>query len=183
MMDRGYFTDPSTDFFGDMPRLFNDNKLAMICAGTWYYQANLLNNGIPAEKVGFFFIPAKDGSNRAILEPSPILIPKNAPHKDAALKAADYFMSAKGNTFLAKHSGGFPVNSKSDASYLTAFQKSIQDKVNGGNFNLPVRFWENMPTELMLQVNGKFQEFIVRQTAPATICADIQKLCDAYFNK
>jgi multiple sugar transport system substrate-binding protein/raffinose/stachyose/melibiose transport system substrate-binding protein len=40
-----------------------------------------------------------------------------------------------------------------------------------------------MPTQLMLQVNDKFQEFIVKKPSPEAICAEIQKLCDAYFNK
>jgi multiple sugar transport system substrate-binding protein/raffinose/stachyose/melibiose transport system substrate-binding protein len=110
-------------------------------------------------------------------------VAKNSPHLDAAMKAVDYFMSAQGNTFLAKQVGSFPVNSKADTSFLTPFQKSIIDEVNGGNFTLVTRFWENMSTDLMLQVNAKFQEFIVNRPAPEAICADIQKLCDAYFKK
>jgi multiple sugar transport system substrate-binding protein/raffinose/stachyose/melibiose transport system substrate-binding protein len=90
-------------------------------------------------------------------------------------------MSAKGNTFLSKQVGGFPVNSKSDASYLDPMKQAIQKTVVDGNFVLVTRFWENMPTELMLQVNQKFQEFIVNSPSPQVIPADIQKLCDAYF--
>ncbi|MDR0720661.1 MAG: extracellular solute-binding protein [Treponema sp.] len=181
MLDKGYFTDPSVNYFSDVPRLFNDNQLAMIMGGTWFYKTNLIDLGVPESKVGFFFIKTKDGKNRAILEPSPILVAKNSPRLDTALKAVDYFMSANGNTFLAKQVGSFPVNAKSDASFLTPFQKSILDTVNSGNFTLATRFWENMPTELMLQVNQKFQEFIVNRPAPQAICAEIQKLCDAYF--
>ncbi|MDR2786216.1 MAG: ABC transporter substrate-binding protein [Treponema sp.] len=180
-IDKGWFTDPSTNYFSDMPRLFNDNQLAMIVSGTWYVKSNLLDLGVPESKIGFFFLKTRDGKNRAILEPSPILVPKNTANLENSLKAVDYFMSAKGNTFLSKQVGGFPVNSRADASYLDSMKQAIQKTVVDGNFTLVTRFWENMPTELMLQVNQKFQEFIVNSTSPQVITADIQKLCDAYF--
>ncbi|WP_010258730.1 ABC transporter substrate-binding protein [Treponema primitia] len=181
MIDKGYFTDPSVNYFSDVPRLFNDNQLAMIIGGTWFLKTNLIDTGVPESKIGFFFIKTKDGKNRAILEPSPILVAKNAPHLDAAMKAVDYFMSPVGNTFLAKQVGSFPVNSKSDTSFLSPMQQAIQKEIVDGNYITLTRFWENMPTELMLQVNAKFQEFIVSPANPQAICADIQKLCDAYF--
>jgi ABC-type glycerol-3-phosphate transport system substrate-binding protein len=181
MIDRGYFTDPSVNYFSDVPRLFNDNQLAMIMGGTWFLKTNLIDLGIPESKIGFFFIKTRDGRNRAILEPSPILVAKNAPHLEAAMKAVDYWMSPAGNTFLAKQVESFPVNSKADVSYLSPMKQAIQKEVVGGNYITLTRFWENMPTELMLQVNAKFQEFIVNPANPAAICADIQRLCDAYF--
>ena len=181
MIDKGYFTDPSTNYFSDVPRMFNDGSLAMIISGTWFLKSNLLDMGVPESNIGFFFIKTADGKNRAILEPSPILMGKNAPHKDAALKALDYFFSAKGNTFLAKQVGSFPANSKADASFLSPMQQAMQKEVVDGNYIMLTRFWENMPTELMLQVNAKFQEFIVKPASPQQITADIQKLCDAYF--
>jgi ABC-type glycerol-3-phosphate transport system substrate-binding protein len=181
MIDKGYFTDPSVNFFSDVPRLFNDNQLAMIISGTWFLKTNLIDQGVPESKIGFFFIKTRDGRNRAILEPSPILVAKNAPNLDAAMKAVDYWMSPAGNTFLAKQVESFPVNSKADISFLSPMKQAIQKEIVGGNYVMLTRFWENMPTELMLQVNGKFQEFIVRPANPAAICADIQRLCDAYF--
>jgi multiple sugar transport system substrate-binding protein/raffinose/stachyose/melibiose transport system substrate-binding protein len=60
-------------------------------------------------------------------------------------------------------------------------KQAILKEANEGNYVLVTRFWENMPTELMLKVNQKFQEFIVNPASPEGICADIQKLCDAYF--
>ena len=132
MIDKGYFTDPSVNYFSDIPRLFNDNSLAMIIGGTWFLKSNLLDLGVPESKIGFFFIKTRDGKNRAILEPSPILLSRNAPHKDAALKALDYFFSAAGNIFLAKQVGSFPANSKADASFLSPMQQSIRGTVPPG---------------------------------------------------
>lgn len=181
MIDKGYFTDPSTNYFSDVPRLFSDNQLAMIMGGTWFVKSQLIDNGIPESKIGWFFIKTRDGKNRAILEASPILVAKNSKNLEAAMTAADYWMSAKGNNFLSKQVEGFPVNSKADASYLSSMKQDILKEVNTGNFVLVNRFWENMPTQLMLQVNQKFQEFIVNPASPERICADIQRLCDAYF--
>jgi ABC-type glycerol-3-phosphate transport system substrate-binding protein len=181
MIDKGYFTDPSVNYFSDVPRLFNDNQLAMIMGGTWFLKTNLIDLGVPENKIGFFFLKTRDGRNRAILEPSPILVAKNAPHLEAAMKAVDYWMSPEGNTFLAKQVESFPVNSKADVSFLSPMKQAIQKEIVGGNYVMLTRFWENMPTELMLQVNAKFQEFIVNPANPAAVCADIQKLCGAYF--
>jgi ABC-type glycerol-3-phosphate transport system substrate-binding protein len=183
LMDKGYFTDPSVHYYMDIPRFFNDDQLAMIIGGSWYYNTQLLAQGVPESKIGYFFLKTMDGKNRAILEASPLLVAKNGKHLDTTMKIVDYWMSAKGNTIMAKQTGSFPVNSKADSSYLSAFHRSVLETLTTGNFTLVTRFWENMPTELMLQVNQKFQEFIVNKPAPNVICADIQKLCDAYFNK
>ena len=181
MIDKGYFTDPSTNYFNDVPRLFGDNQLAMIIGGTWFVKSNLIDKGVAENRIGWFFLKTQDGRNRAILEPSPILVAKNSKNLDAAMKVVDYWMSPQGNNFLSKQVEGFPVNSKADASYLSPMKQAILKTVNTGNFALVTRFWENMPTQLMLQVNQKFQEFIVNPASPQGICNDIQKLCDAYF--
>ena len=180
MIDKGYFTAPSVNYFSDVPRMFNDDQLVMILGGTWFFKSNLLDNGVPESKIGAFFIKGMDGKNRAIMEPSPILVSKNGRNIENTLKAIDYFMSAEGNTFLAKQTESLPVNGKSDASYLPPFKLAIQNEILG-DYALVTRFWENMPTELMLQVNAKFQEFILSPD-PESITADIQALCDAYFN-
>ena len=181
MIDKGYFTDPSVNYFSDVPRLFGDNQLAMIMGGTWFVKSQLIDLGVPESKIGWFFIKTRDGKNRAILEPSPILVSKNSKNLEAAMKAVDYWMSPQGNNFLSKQVEGFPVSSKADASYLSPMKQAMLKEVNDGNFVLVTRFWENMPTQLMLQVNQKFQEFIVNPASPEGICADIQRLCDAYF--
>ena len=181
MIDEGYFTEASVNYFSDVPRLFNDDQLVMVIGGTWYLKSVLLDNGVPESKIGTFFIKGKDGRNRAIMEPSPILVSKNGKNIEDTLKAVDYFMSAEGNTFLSKQTESFPVNGKSDASYLPPLKLAVQNEVLGGNYVLVTRFWENMPTELMLQVNAKFQEFIINPANPEGICAEIQTLCDAYF--
>jgi len=181
MIDKGYFTEPSVNYFSDVPRLFNDDQLVMIFGGTWYFKSQLLDKGVPESKIGAFFLKVINGKNRAIMEPSPILVAKNGKNIEDTLKAVDYFMSAEGNTFLAKQTESFPVNTKSDASYLPPFKLAIQNEVLDGDYALVTRFWENMPTTLMLQVNAKFQEFILSPSDPEGMCAEIQALCDAYF--
>ena len=181
MIDKEYFTAPSTNYFSDVPRLFNDNQLAMIMGGTWFVKSQLIDLGVPESKIGWFILKTRDGRNRVILEVSPLLVPKNSKNLEAAMTAVDYYMSPKGSNFMSKQIEGFPVSSKADASYLSAMKQDMLKEVNTGNYVMVTRFWENMPTQLMLQVNQKFQEFIVNPASPESICADIQKLCDAYF--
>lgn len=181
MINKGYFTDSSADYFSDIPRMFGEDKLAMICGGTWYVKPNLLEKGVSEDKIGYFFLPTMDGKNRAIMELSPILISKNGENVEGALQAADYWMSAEGSTFLCSKVGSFPANTKADTSYLPQMKQDMQKTVVDGNFTLVNRYWENTPTELMLKINQKFAEFIVKPDTLEKITADIQALADEYW--
>ena len=180
MIEADFFTAPSTHFFSDMPRMFNDGQLAMIMTGTWYLQSTLLDAGVPEENVGMFVLRGMDGGQRVLMEPSPILVARNGNNIDETLRAVEYFMSPEGNTFLARHVGSFPVNNMADTSFLPPIKQALSEDIGTGSYTLSIRFWENMSTTLMLQVNGMFQEFIINPDVEH-VTTEMQRLVESYF--
>jgi multiple sugar transport system substrate-binding protein/raffinose/stachyose/melibiose transport system substrate-binding protein len=185
MIKKGYFTDPSTDLFNDMPKLFNSDKLGMILCGSWYYKTDMIDAGIPESKIGYFYLPDVNPSagNVSIMEIAPIQISKNGENTASALKLADYWMSPEGNTFLSKQIGDFPANQKSDTSYLSAIKQDMASTITKGNYRLVTRFWEATPTVLMQKIVEQFGNFIVKPNNMDQIVNTIQSLADDYWAK
>lgn len=184
LIDKGYFTDSATDLFVDMPTLFSNDELGMIVVGTWYY-STLLTAGVPAEKIGAFFLPSHNESagKNVILEMSPILISKNAAHLEAAKKAADYLMGPEGNGIFAKLNEGFPSNTKTDKSFLPEVKIKIADAVVGENYRILNRYWEATPTPICEAAVDKFAEFIINPNSLDSILTDLDKIADKYWTE
>lgn len=185
MIKKGYFTASSTDFFADMPKMFNDGKLGMILAGTWYYQSQLVDKGVSADKIGQFILPVvKDSAGKVIvMEASPILLSKNGENLEEAKKLADWWMSPEGNAVFAGEVKSFPANLKSDTSYLPKIKVDLLNSIVNDKYRLVNRFWEATPTPLMLKANAKFAEFIVNPGKMDKVLTDIQAIADDYWAK
>ena len=56
LIKKGYFTDPSTDLFSDVPRLFNAGEVAMVPCGSWYL-TTLTSEGVPENMADIFIMP------------------------------------------------------------------------------------------------------------------------------
>ena len=184
LIAKGYFTDPSTDLFSDMPRLFNQGQLAMVPCGSWYMTV-LTTNGVPEDKCGIFIMPPHNAASGkvAILEASPILSSANAPNMEAARKVADYWMGAEGNGFFAKQVGQYPANSKSDTSYLPKVKVDFRQMLVSENYRILNRFWEATPTPICEQAVDKFAEFILNPAAVDRVLADLDRIAEEYWSK
>ena len=184
LIAKGYFTDPSTDLFSDMPRLFNQGQLAMVPCGSWYMTV-LTTNGVPEDKCGIFIMPPHNAASGkvAILEASPILSSANAPNMEAARKVADYWMGAEGNGFFAKQVGQYPANSKSDTSFLPKVKVDFRQMLVSENYRILNRFWEATPTPICEQAVDKFAEFILNPAAVDRVLADLDRIAEEYWSK
>ena len=128
LIETGYFSDHATDLFSEFPRLMADGKAAMIDMGTWY--ASVLDAA--GMKVGvdydFFLIPPINpkAGKVVIYEATPILLAEKAKNKAAAVKFADWFMSADAQEKWAALIGQFPSNKNSKVTFLEEpFQKLL----------------------------------------------------------
>ncbi len=182
LINKGYFTDPSTDFFADAPRLFNQGKVAMIPAGSWY-MTTLTGNGVPADKLDIFVMPPVNPAvgKVVIQESSPILISAKAPHLAAARKVVDWWMSPEGNGAYAKLVNQYPANPKADTSYLppvkVAFAKTIAD-----GYRIVNRYWEATPTPICQKAVDEFAKFILKPSDVDTVLSDLDKIADDYWS-
>ncbi len=127
LINKGYFTDPSTDLFSDVPRLFNSGEVAMVPCGSWYLTV-LTGNGVPEDNADIFIMPPVNpkAGKVVILEASPILIGAKAPNLAEAMKVADWWMGPEGNAAFAKLVNQFPPNSKADASFLPGVEGGLE---------------------------------------------------------
>lgn len=183
MIRKGYFTEPSTDLFGDAPRLFNEDKIAMAVFGTWYYTSVLVANGVPEEKIGLFILPShnpKAGKN-IILELSPMFVAENSQSKDRVMKIADWFMSSEGSGFWASQVTAYPANKKADTSYMPGVKAELLDTILNDGYRVLNRYWEATPSDICEVAVDKFAEFVMNPDDLDKIIADLDKVADEYW--
>ncbi|HVP18671.1 MAG TPA: extracellular solute-binding protein [Spirochaetia bacterium] len=184
LIARGYFTDPSTDLFSDVPRLFANGEVAMVPCGSWYLTV-LTGNGVPEDNADIFIMPPVNPSagKVVILEASPILIGAKAPNLAEDKKVADWWMGPEGNAAFAKLVNQFPPNSKADASFLPASKVALKKKIVSENYRVLNRYWEATPTPICEKAVDKFAEFILKPDSVNTVLADLDKIAADYWAK
>ena len=184
LINKGYFTDPSTDLFSDVPRLFNSGEVAMVPCGSWYLTV-LTGNGVPEDNADIFIMPPVNpkAGKVVILEASPILIGAKAPNLAAAKEVADWWMGPEGNAAFAKLVNQFPPNSKADASFLPASKVALKQKIVSENYRVLNRYWEATPTPICEKAVDKFAEFILKPSSVNTVLADLDKIAADYWAK
>ena len=184
LIKKGYFTDPSTDLFSDVPRLFANGEVAMVPCGSWYLTV-LTGNGVSEDNADIFIMPPVNpaAGKVAILEASPILISKKAPNLEAAKKIADWWMGPEGNTAFAKLVNQFPPNSKADAGFLPTSKVALKKKIVSENYRVLNRYWEATPTPICEKAVDKFAEFILKPDSVNSVLADLDAIAADYWAK
>lgn len=184
LIRKGYFTDPSTDLFFDVPRLFASGEVAMVPCGSWYL-AVLTVNGVPTDNADIFIMPPVNpkAGNVVILEVNPILISKNTSNLEGAKKVADWWMGSEGNSEFAKLVNQFPPNSKADASFLAASKVAMKQKIVSGNYRVLNRYWDATPTPICEKAVDKFAEFILKPDSVNQVLSDLDKIAADYWAK
>lgn len=182
LINKGYFTDPSTDLFADAPRLFNSGEVAMVPCGSWYFTV-LTSGGVPESKCGFFVMPPPVASvgNVAIMEAAPVLVARNTPNLDAAKKVIDWWMTPEGNVVMAKQLNQFPPNMKADTSFLPKVKTDIAVMLNAGKYRILNRYWEATPTPICEAAVDKFAEFVLNPKSVDKVLADLDKIASDYW--
>ena len=122
LINKGYFTDPSTDLFAEAPRLFNQGKVAMVPCGSWYLTV-LTGNGVPESKCDIFVMPPHNASagKVVILEASPDPdLRQEPPTWRRPRRSPTGGWARRATPLYAKLVKQYPANSKADTSYLPA---------------------------------------------------------------
>ncbi len=183
MINKGYFTDPSTDVWAGGARDFNQKKVGMAIFGTWYMSSNLLANGVPEENIGAFILPShnpKAGKN-VIQEIKPILVSKNAPNQEAIAEVVDFWMSPEGNYAFSSQLKGFPANQKADASYLPEVKVDLFNQITDG-YRILNRYWEATPTPICEAAVDQFAKFMLDPSSIDEVLAELDKVADDYWS-
>jgi ABC-type glycerol-3-phosphate transport system substrate-binding protein len=184
LIDKGYFTDPSTDLFSDTPRLFQQGEVGMVPIGSWYY-TTLTSAGVDESDCGFFVMPnpnAKVGKV-AIMEAAPILVSKNSPNIENAKKVIDWWMTPAGNAVFPQKTNQFPSGLKADTSFLPKVKADLAAMLVKEKYQILNRYWEATPTAICETAVDKFAEFILDTSKLDQVLADLDKVANDYWAK
>ena len=184
LINKGYFTDPSTDLFSDTPRLFQQGQVAMVPCGSWYY-TTLTGAGVSGDDCGFFILPPPNPKvgKVAIMEAAPIVVAKNAPDLAAARKVIDWMMSPSGNIVFPKMTNQFPSGLKTDTSFLPKVKADLAAMLVRDKYQILNRYWEATPTAICETAVDKFAEFILDPSKLDQVLSDLDKVADDYWSK
>ncbi|MDA8409081.1 MAG: extracellular solute-binding protein, partial [Treponema sp.] len=182
LINKGYFTDPSTDLFSDTPRLFQQGQVGMVPIGSWYY-TTLTSNGVADADCGFFIMPPPNPKvgNVAIMEAAPIVVAKNAPRLDAARKLIDWMMTPAGSAVLPKALNQFPPTQTADTSFLPKVKVELAAMLVKDKYQILNRYWEATPTAICEPAVDKFAEFILDPSKVDQVLSDLDKLASDYW--
>ncbi|NLJ69468.1 MAG: extracellular solute-binding protein [Firmicutes bacterium] len=183
LIEAGYFVDPGTDLFAEVPRMFANGQVAMILIGDWYTDG-LDSVGLKAGvDYDTFILPAinEEVGNVIIYEAAPILFGKNAPNAEAALELADWWLSPETQARWCEILGFIPPNAKSDASFLMAPKKDLLNEINEAGYRLVNRYWEATPTEICEAAVDEFARFILNPDQKDDVINTLVTIADRYW--
>jgi ABC-type glycerol-3-phosphate transport system substrate-binding protein len=183
-IDKGYFTDPSVGFgtagSNTMAAMFAQGRLGMILVGTWYV-STLTGAGIDDSDIGAFIMPNESADMRPslIVESGPILVAANSSQKDAALKDADYWMSAAAQQIWVDNMDFPPINK--DVKAKSALISELATTINQGDYDQINRFWEATPPDIAEAAVDEIGNFMVHPDTAADVQKNLQALADKYW--
>jgi multiple sugar transport system substrate-binding protein/raffinose/stachyose/melibiose transport system substrate-binding protein len=183
LINKGYFTDPSTDLFSDTPRLFQQGQVGMVPIGSWYY-TTLTSNGVADSDCGFFVMPPPNPKvgKVAIMEAAPIVVAKNSPNLADARKIIDWMMTPKGSAVLPKLLNQFPPTVTADTTFLPKVKADLATMLVKDKYQILNRYWEATPTAICETAVDKFAEFILDPSKLDQVLADLDKVASDYWS-
>jgi ABC-type glycerol-3-phosphate transport system substrate-binding protein len=183
MIKAGYFTDPAATQFGtagsnDLLSYFSKGTVAMVEIGAWY-EATMTAAGLkPGVDYGAFIMPdiVPSAGHVVIFETGPLSVGAHSPNKDAALKAADYFMSKAGQQQWINVTGFIPP--RNDVAVPSPVDRQIVSTINSGKYTLLQRYWEATPHDIVEFAIDQFDKFMLGRADAITVLSAIQKQAD-----
>jgi len=162
---------------------FVRGETAHILIGTWF--AETVNEaGLQEGKDwGMFVMPNRnpDLPPAVIVETGPILVAKNSRNREAALKAADFWMSQAASQKWTDERGGIPHNNLASlpASKVVG---QITDQIISGNYRQINRFWEATPTPIAESAVDEIAKFVLDPSSYRSVMENLQKIADSYWS-
>lgn len=186
-MEKGWMDDGTAAFgftTGDsMNASFAQGQVAHMLVGTWFADTVSSAGLVEGEEWGMFVMPNKntDLPPAVIFEAGPILVAKNSRNKDAALSAADFWMSQAASQKWTDEMKFVPHNTKA-ALPDSSVTGQISKMINEGSYRQINRFWEATPTPIAESAVDEIGKFVLDPSSYKTVMENLQKLADDYWN-
>ena len=183
MIEKGYFTDPSTHMFSNAGHLWNNEKFGMVLCGSWYYSTVLLDQGVKPEHIGVFILPSHNpaAGRNIVMESGPIFTARNASQKQAAEKIADWWMGPEGNTHFSKIFQSYSANKRAGTSHLHPAKKQLLATIRGDDYRILNRYWEATPSPIADKAVDLFARFILNPEKMDAVIDELAATAGAYW--
>ncbi|MDN5856732.1 MAG: extracellular solute-binding protein, partial [Actinomycetia bacterium] len=144
---RGFFTSPDVAW-DDEPALFQKGEVAMVPMGTWR-NAIFTDNGMTEKDYGAFVMPTIKPNVKpsVIVESGVFAVPKNAPHKDAAIETLGEWLNPAVQKAWANDINDISANPKVEVE--DPLLTSVTEQVNKSQPMELERYWEASPPALV----------------------------------
>ncbi|MFB6290378.1 MAG: ABC transporter substrate-binding protein [Candidatus Bipolaricaulia bacterium] len=164
MLKKGYFAPMDATYVEDLPRLFQQNKLAYAPFGTWY-SGILMDSGLkPGEDYGITILPpiTPKGKGSVAVEISPLMVGKNS-DVESAKKWLKWWISDKeARTLQYELWDGMPwtnlVSRDKVAKGHPEFA-SVMEQIKQYPHKV-IRFWEATPSDIVEEANIQFEKIL-----------------------
>lgn len=163
MLQKEYFTPPSTRMFTNGGHLWREEAFAMVLCGSWYPSAILMDQGVEEKEIGVFLLPSHNPltQKNLMMETGALFIAAHAPERERAEHLADWWMGSEGSLLFSRSLETFSANQDIDTSHLPEFRKALLIHMENGNIRMLPRFWEAAPGHLLQPVTEILSRFIL----------------------
>ncbi|WP_164743493.1 ABC transporter substrate-binding protein [Microbacterium sulfonylureivorans] len=158
-IDNGWMTAPDQKF-SDCPAGMKAGNVGMFPIGTWY-NSSFEAAGLAEGDVGAFVVPSMEegGSPAVFSEASAWVVPKNAPNKEAALKAVAAWLTEPVQRIWSENNPDTSINPKIKST--DPIIMSIVEQVEEQQATKLIRYYEALPPKLVTSTVNSLGGFMV----------------------
>lgn len=176
----GVFGDASVSFsqgLDQIPQALESGNYAMTLLGSWI--SGVMNGAdVDFSEYGWFELPAinPDAGNQLIVEPGPFVLHEGYGDGDALEAVADGLLSTEFRQAWMEELGNIPVNSEVDASFLAENMQSLGSAVSSGDYDLPLRYWENTSPEVAAPAASEMQRIFQEPDNAEGVAENVEQI-------
>ena len=178
MLEKEYFTPPSTRMFTNGAHLWREEAFAMVLCGSWYPSAVLMDQGVDGNHIGVFILPPHNpqASKSLMMESGPLFIAAQAPQRKTAESLADWWMDTEGSLLFSQSLDTFSANRNVDQGHLPEFRKALLSRLEQDRPQIQLRFWEAAPRPILEPVTEILARFMLHPESLETTMENLISL-------
>jgi len=176
----GVFGDSSVSFskgLSELPRGLDNGDYAMTLMGSWV-SGVFGGADVDFSTYDWFELPAVNEGmdNMLVIEPGPFVMHKHGSGSENLKAVADGLLSTRFRRAWTKELGGIPLNAEVDSSHLGDNMKRLAAETAGGEFTLPLRFWENTSPEVAVPASKEMKRIFQNPDDADSIAESLDQL-------
>lgn len=176
----GVFGEASVSFsqgLDQIPQALESGNYAMTLLGSWI-SGVMSGADVDFSQYGWFELPSinPDAGNQLIIEPGPFVLHEGYGDAEALETVADALLTTEFRQAWMEELGNIPVNSDVDSSYLAENMQSLGSAASSGDYDLPLRYWENTSPEVAVPAASEMKRIFQQPDQPERVAENVEQL-------